>query len=276
MKWNDFDTNIREYFRILREDKGLLDVTLVTDDGQHIQAHKIVLSAGSNFFRNVFLRSKQNSMLIYLKGINSVELEHLLDFIYIGETSVGQEQFKKFLETGKDLQVKGFEGDVLGVGESEKEKPFVYENEMEKRDNMTEENNVCESFESSTDKYFEDDVLKENNAETDQLDENSDLDLQITEMIEKCEGIWKCKVCGKTTTQGIHMRSHVETHIEGISQACHICNISLRNRVSLRNHINRIHCELLSCDLCGKSGMNRISYSRHKQSRQHKTLSGTL
>ena len=154
MKWNDFDTNIREYFRLLREDKGLLDVTLVTDDGQHIQAHKIVLSAGSNFFRNVFLRSKQNSMLIYLKGINSVELEHLLDFIYIGETSVGQEQFKKFLETGKDLKVKGFEGDVLGVGESEKEKPFVYENEMEKRDNITEENIICESFESSTEKYL--------------------------------------------------------------------------------------------------------------------------
>ena len=154
LKWDGFKDNFGETFQKFREDQKLFDVTLVTDDGQHIQAHKIVLSAGSNFFRNVFLRSKQNSMLIYLKGINSVELEHLLDFIYIGETSVGQEQFKKFLETGKDLQVKGFEGDVLGVGESEKEKPFVYENEMEKRDNITEENIICESFESSTEKYL--------------------------------------------------------------------------------------------------------------------------
>ena len=69
MKWNEFDTNIREYLRILREDQRLFDVTLVTDDGQHIQAHKIILSAGSNFFSDIFLKSNQTNMVIYLKGI---------------------------------------------------------------------------------------------------------------------------------------------------------------------------------------------------------------
>ena len=33
MKWGEFDTNIREYLRILRDDQRLFDVTLVTDDG---------------------------------------------------------------------------------------------------------------------------------------------------------------------------------------------------------------------------------------------------
>ena len=64
MKWNEFSTNITEYFRILREDKRLFDVTLVTDDGQHIQAHKIILSAGSHFFSDIFLKSNQTNMLI--------------------------------------------------------------------------------------------------------------------------------------------------------------------------------------------------------------------
>jgi len=82
----------------------LFDVTLVTDDGQHIQAHKIILSSGSHFFSNIFLKSNQTNMLIYLKGIHSVQLEHLLDFIYNGEASVGQEVLKEFLETGKELQ----------------------------------------------------------------------------------------------------------------------------------------------------------------------------
>ena len=88
MKWNEFDTNIREYLRILREDQRLFDVTLVTDDGQHIQAHKIILSAGSHFFNDIFLKGNQTNMMIYLKGINSVQLEYLLDFIYIGEAYV--------------------------------------------------------------------------------------------------------------------------------------------------------------------------------------------
>merc|ERR1712115_29450 len=102
LQWNEFDTNIRGYLRILREDQRLFDVTLVTDDGQHIQAHKIILSAGSRFFSDIFLKSNQTNMLIYLKGINSVQLEHLLDFIYNGEASIGQDKLKEFLETGKD------------------------------------------------------------------------------------------------------------------------------------------------------------------------------
>merc|ERR1719430_2143264 len=104
MKWDNFGTNIREYLRIIREDPRLFDVTLVTDDGQHIQAHKIILSAGSLFFHDIFLKSNQTNMLIYLKGIHSVHLEHLLDFMYNGEAFVGQDEFEEFLEIGKELQ----------------------------------------------------------------------------------------------------------------------------------------------------------------------------
>ena len=114
MKWKEMDTNIRGYFRILREDQRLFDVTLVTDDHQHIQAHKIILSAGSQFFSDIFLKSNQTNILIYLKGINSVQLEYILDFHYNGEASVGQEELKEFLETGEELQVKGFEVYVAG------------------------------------------------------------------------------------------------------------------------------------------------------------------
>ena len=64
LKWNDFDTNIREYFGKLRDDQRSFDVTLVTDDGQHIKAHKIILSAGSHFFSDIFLKSNQTNMLI--------------------------------------------------------------------------------------------------------------------------------------------------------------------------------------------------------------------
>merc|ERR1719430_1463332 len=131
MKWNEFDTNIREYLRILREDQRLFDVTLVTDDGQHLEAHKIILSAGSHFFSDILLKRNQTNMLIYLKGIKSVQLEHLLDFIYNGEASVGQEELKEFLETGKELQVKGFEAYVEGVGESEQKESERYSDENE-------------------------------------------------------------------------------------------------------------------------------------------------
>ena len=84
----------------------MFDVTLVTDDGQHIQAHRMILSAGSQFFSDIFLKSNQTNILIYLKGINSVQLKHILDFVYNGEASVEQDDLKEFIETGKELRVR--------------------------------------------------------------------------------------------------------------------------------------------------------------------------
>ena len=57
LKWNEFDANIRDYFKKLREDQRLFDVTLATDDGQHIQAHKMILYAGSHVFSDIISKS---------------------------------------------------------------------------------------------------------------------------------------------------------------------------------------------------------------------------
>ena len=69
LKWYNFYTNIRDHFKKLRADQRLFDVTLATDDGQFIQAHKMVLSAGSSFFNDIFLKNDPFNMGIYLKGI---------------------------------------------------------------------------------------------------------------------------------------------------------------------------------------------------------------
>ena len=115
LNWSGYDANIRSYFKTLREDPILADVTLVTDDGQHIQAHKIILSAVSNFFSDIFMKSNHSNMLVYLKGISSDMLEPVIDYIYYGEAFIIQEQLKVFIETGKELQVKGLEGELTGV-----------------------------------------------------------------------------------------------------------------------------------------------------------------
>jgi len=274
LNWNGYDTNIRESFRKLREDQRLFDVTLVTDDGQHIQAHKIILSAGTPFFSDIFLKSNKANMLIYLKGINSVELEHLLDFIYNGEASVRQEELKEFLETGKKLQVNGFESYVSGKENTEGDPlrhAFGKEDMYENKDNVTitEENNISDTFEPSSEHKFSSEVaFKESNGGKTQMNANSDLDLHILEMIEKSDGLWKCKVCGKTYKRCSHIKVHAESHIEGISLICNICNKSFSNREHLRDHIRKIHSELSSCDLCGKSGMTKGAYNHHKRT-QH-------
>ena len=47
------DTDVPEYMRKLRNDKGTWDVTLVGSDGGIVQAHKNVLLLNSDYIREV-------------------------------------------------------------------------------------------------------------------------------------------------------------------------------------------------------------------------------
>ena len=106
LKWNDFESNLSSAFTELREAKELFDVTLVCDTNQ-IEAHKVVISACSPFFRRILKRSPHSHPLLYLKGVPFTDLEAVLSFMYQGEVSVGQDHLNSFLATAEELEVKG-------------------------------------------------------------------------------------------------------------------------------------------------------------------------
>jgi len=106
LRWNEFESNISGAFRELREDKDFFDVTLACDDDQ-LQAHKVILSACSPFFRTILRRNKHEHPLLYLKGVKYVDLVSVLNFMYHGEVNVAQEELNTFLAVAEDLKVKG-------------------------------------------------------------------------------------------------------------------------------------------------------------------------
>jgi len=106
LRWNDFESNISVAFRELREEKDFFDVTLACDDNQ-VQAHKVILSACSPWFRNVLRKNPHQHPLLYLKGVKYQELISVLNFMYQGEVNVAQEELNSFLAVAEDLRVKG-------------------------------------------------------------------------------------------------------------------------------------------------------------------------
>ena len=106
LRWNDFEKNISFAFQELREDTDFFDVTLACDDEQ-IQAHKVILSACSPFFRNILRRNPHQNPLLYLKGVKFLDLQSVLNFMYHGEVNVAQGDLNSFLAVAEDLQVKG-------------------------------------------------------------------------------------------------------------------------------------------------------------------------
>merc|ERR1712179_777898 len=87
LRWNDFEVNISSAFKDLRDDKDFFDVTLACDDEQ-IQAHKVILSACSPFFRGVLRRNPHQHPLLYLKGVKYQELQSVLCFMYKGRSTL--------------------------------------------------------------------------------------------------------------------------------------------------------------------------------------------
>jgi len=296
MRWDNSKTDIVNFFRKLRENQKLTDVTLVTDEGQHIQAHKIILAAASLFFEDVFMKSNHTNMLVYLQGIGSCELEHVLNFVYTGEVVVSKKELKDFLQTAKKLKVKGLDykdtnilTQIVNDYDDEVKKESVETSvvdlvEVSYNVNNAESGSNNDNSQQTTflehEKRagFDNSQEKENKSliktcmESVKVTKNEEIDAQVEQMIVKKDGLWECTICGKTTLYISHMREHTETHIDGISHACHICSKTFSSRHTLRNHISGIHSELFTCDVCGKSGMNKHAYRAH-QRRQHKLFS---
>merc|ERR1712010_401145 len=110
LQWNDFQTNFTSAFRDLREDKEFTDVTLACEDGQQVEAHKVVLVSSSPFFKNLLQRNKHPHPLIYMRGLKSKDLVTMIDFLYHGEANVFQENIDTFLAIAEELQLKGLHG----------------------------------------------------------------------------------------------------------------------------------------------------------------------
>ena len=94
MKLNPVYTNFhKRSTKFIEEscsDQEFSDATLATVDGKQVKAHKILLSSGSMFFKNIFRRYPNKNPLIYLKDIQYKYLDLIMKFIYLGQCTLLQ------------------------------------------------------------------------------------------------------------------------------------------------------------------------------------------
>ena len=234
LKWNDFQATVLQSFGKLRQEKDFFDVTLVSEDEKQIQAHKLVLSSSSKFFKNILKRVNHSNPLIYLSGITSKDLECIVDYIYHGEVQIYQEDIDSFLEHAKKLKIEGLIDNHATDNQAFEDKVEVKFQHQDK-------------FNTSSSKHVETKVIQrtENNQERSMSNFtpkfNGDLRETINELIEKVPSGFECKCCGKTYPRSSDIRKHVEIHIEGLSYDCTQCEKSFRSRVLLTNHKQRNH-----------------------------------
>ena len=111
LKWNDYQSNWSKSLSELRNDSDLADVTLISGDKKKFLAHKVILSSCSLLFKTILQDSRQQSSLLYLGGVSSVNLGFILDYIYHGEVKLYQEHLDSFLDSAQSLEIAGLLGD---------------------------------------------------------------------------------------------------------------------------------------------------------------------
>ncbi|XP_066256888.1 protein bric-a-brac 2-like isoform X1 [Euwallacea similis] len=113
LRWNNFHSNLKSGFHDLLQQAEMVDVTLAVE-GHFLQAHKVVLSICSPYFKQMFKTNPCKHPIVILKDVGHENMKDILQFMYMGEVSVLRENLSVFLRTAEVLQVKGLTGDDPG------------------------------------------------------------------------------------------------------------------------------------------------------------------
>ena len=132
LQWNDFQENIKNVFKNLRESNDFTDVTLACEDGKQVEAHKLILAGSSPLFQKILGGIKHPHPLIYLRGVKSDSLLAIVDFLYQGEANVLQDSLDSFLTVAEELQLNfsmgGTKEEVPNFGETQQPTPSLNTN----------------------------------------------------------------------------------------------------------------------------------------------------
>ena len=110
LRWNDFKKNVVNSYTNLRTDPDFSDVTLVSEGNHLVEAHRFILTACSPFFSSLLRGNKHSHPIIYMRGLKATDLMAIIDFIYLGEASIFQEDLDGFLALAEELLLKGLAG----------------------------------------------------------------------------------------------------------------------------------------------------------------------
>ena len=232
LKWNDFQSVVSQSFSALRKEEDFYDVTLVSEDHTQIPAHKLVLSASSQFFKSILRKNSHSHPLLYLSGVDSTSLGFVLDYIYQGEVQIYQNELDHFLDVAQKLKIEG----LLSTEEPTETKDFKKREE--------DYNSVIPHSD-----YSEPQVLKEEYRRSDpnvsekvvSLTDMAEVNENIEQLMEKRDGRHQCLACDYSSQKKSNTREHVERHIDGLSYPCQYCEKTFRSRNSLRNHRTNYH-----------------------------------
>ena len=241
LNWDKFADHLQLMFKDLYEEKKHSDIRLVCDDQTQFKAHKIVLSACSPVFKKIIEDNPSQNPLIYLRGIQSYEMESILQFMYLGEGKFYYERMAEFIKVAKDLEVK-----EISKGA-----------EIPNVEDIIMEETITEDEEKETGEH-----------EPKQTPENHIRQRQPRSQISSDTRSNECPECGKNYYDRSTMVRHYRSSHEGIKYPCNQCDYQATDKSGLQKHIQYKHENIkYLCDQCDYQATQKGNLHTHIQSK---------
>ena len=280
--WNDFQKNMTGRFQAVLHDHEFADVTLISHEYKKVKAHKVILSVGSAFFREVLTDSPKANPLIYLRGVDHEVLEVIVEFLYQGWVEVRQEVLQHFMAVASDLKIEGLQlGEEMGTLElnSEKDLGNINTSETVSKDKNTKRdmqplNDVDDIFQINDyhEKALQEheniiELSKEGNVILEQnIQKRAEKTTMIPRFPKNSNGMYSCSSCPKLFSDPANVRKHVkEVHI-AIFNNCPECDYKTKAKTKLNHHVKSVHLGMTwDCNQCNFQAAYPDSLYSHRK-----------
>ena len=245
LTWHSYTSHFQKVLGNLFETGESSDVTLVCDDQVKFKAHKFILKSCSPVFESILNETNDSKSVVYLRGVNQLELEPILNFIYSGQASFYQERMKDFLKIGKDLQIK----EIKEVPE---------DNELADKgvDNTHQEMISEEGSRDDNDSVNEDEF------------ESSSANYEASKISVSSNSSSQCTQCKSVFKHRSNMLKHVRSKHEGVKYPCNQCDFRAAKKFNLKKHIESVHEGVkYSCSHCDHKATDPSNLKKHIKSK---------
>ena len=255
LSWNLYSDHLRVMLQEMLVESFFTDVTLVCDDKKQIEAHRNILSACSPVFKNMLLTEKksQNHPIIYLRGIQSPEMEAILQFIYHGQATLHEEKMIEFLLVARNLKIKELSKDTA----------------VDSIESVELENGTNEETEKATDESLKEELIVEDTS----TENATNLGRSISEgksntMETVSQNEFQCGECDKVFDKKSTLKKHLRAGHDEEKYVCNLCKQKFPQQNSFLKHMLASHesSKYICKHECGYEAISQYNLDFHESS----------
>ena len=140
-------------------------------------------------------------------------MESILQFIYLGQTTIFQERVEEFVNTARSLEIKEISNHVDNPSE-------VTKNEVSAKEIMSFNNETTANL-------------------TDNIEQSRQID--VKNVLARVGSRVGCDQCGKDFAFTTNLHRHIKSAHNGVRYPCKKCDYSATNSYNLTRHIKSMH-----------------------------------